>query len=286
MHPVSPTLSHGDPPIRTSHPQVTAATASIARVIDHLLDGKDNFKVDRECAREAIEADPAIRRITIENRRFSQRVVRHLAREFGIEQFVDIGVGLPAAENVHQVAQSIAPKARVVYVDNDPIVIAHGQALLTENDRVKVINADLRNPDGILSHPDFIRLIDLREPVAILLTPVLQFISDSERPNEVMETIRAALAPGSYLAISHACPDFYPDKVNGVMDAYRKAIPSATARTRERITSFFGDFVITHPGLAWIPAWKPEGQITPSAAERTWHIGGIARKTADTPAIS
>lgn len=257
---------------------MTSATASIARVIDFLLDGKDNFKVDRERAREAIEADPAIRQITIENRRFSRRVVRHLASDCGIEQFVEVGVGLPAAENVHQVARYVIPNARVAYVDNDPIVVAHGQALLTENDRIKVINADLRSPEGILSHPELIKLIDLSKPVAMLLTPVLHFISDDDRPDEIMDTIRAALAPGSYLAISHACPEVHPDEVDGVMKVYRSAVPSATARDRERIMRFFGDFDIVSPGIVWIPSWNPEISMTPAAAERVWHIGGIARK--------
>ncbi|GAA4614930.1 SAM-dependent methyltransferase [Actinoallomurus liliacearum] len=250
-------------------------------MIDCLLDGKDNFKVDRERAREAVRADPAIRQIAIEDRRFTRRVVRHLVSECGIEQFVQIGVGFPAAENVHQVAQGVAPNARVVYVDNDPIVIAHGQALLTENDHIKVIGADLRDPGGLLGHPELMQLIDLREPVAILLTSVLHFISDDDRPDEVMDTIRAALAPGSYLAISHACSDIHPDKVNGVMNAYRGANPSATARGREPITRFFGDFDVISPGVVWIPAWNPEGPVDPTAAERIWHIGGIARKSAD-----
>src|SRR5262249_35679081 len=158
----------------------------------------------------------------------------------------------------HEVAQRHNPKARVLYVDHDPIVVAHGQALLAVNERVAVVQADLRDPRGILSHPEITRLIDLNRPVGVLLTPVLQFLSDADRPEQVMRTIREALAPGSHLVVSHACAEARPREAEGVMDVYRTVVPSATTRERGRIAAFFGDFALTEPGLTWVPAWRPD----------------------------
>ncbi|WP_433466961.1 SAM-dependent methyltransferase [Spirillospora sp. CA-128828] len=265
-------------PIRDPGPTMTSAAPSIARVIDCLLGGKDNFRVDREQARAAVAADPRIQQVVVENRRFSRRAVRYLVRECGVTQFVDIGTGLPAAENAHDIAQGHDASARVLYVDNDPIVVAHGQALLAENDRIGVVHADLRDPGAILGHPEFIRLIDLDEPVAVLLTPVLQFLSDADRPEEVMRKIREALPPGGHLVLSHACPEARPRQVEGVMDVYRSVVPSATARERERIAGFFGDFTFAEPGLTWVSSWRPDVAVPPRVAERVWQLGGVARK--------
>lgn len=259
-------------------PVVTLAVPAIARVVDCLLGGKDNFQVDRDRAAEALAADPCIGQIVVEDRRFRLRAVRHLVRECGVTQFIDIGSGLPTAENVHQVAQQHDPKARVAYVDHDPIVVAHGQALLAVNERVVVVQADLRDPSGILGHPRVTRLIDLNRPVGVLLAPVLQFLSDADRPEQVTGTIREALAPGSHLVVSHACAEARPREAEGVMDVYRTVVPSATTRERECIAAFFGDFALTDPGLTWVPAWRPDG-ITPlRPADRIWHLGGVARK--------
>ncbi|GLY80637.1 SAM-dependent methyltransferase [Actinoallomurus iriomotensis] len=271
-------LRRADGPIRAPRPTVTWAAPSIARVVDCLLGGKDNFRVDRERAAAALAADPRIRQVIVENRRFARRAVQYLVRECGVTQFVDIGFGLPAAENAHHIAQRDDAGARVLYVDNDPIVVAHGQAMLAENDRVRVVGADLRDPAGILGHPEFTRLIDLDEPVAVLLTPVLQFLSDADRPEEIVRTIRDALAPGSHLVISHACPETRPGQVGRVMDVYRSIVSSATARERERITGFFGDFSLAEPGLTWLPSWRPDLAVPHRVAERVWQLGGVARK--------
>ena len=267
-----------DDPVQSLQPAVTLAVPAIARVVDCLLGGKDNFQVDRDRAGEALAADPRIRQVVVEDRRFRLRAVRHLVRECGITQFVDIGAGLPTAENVHQVAQRHDPEARVVYVDRDPIVVAHGQALLAVNERVVVVQADLRDPRGVLDHPEVGGLIDLSRPVGVLLAPVLQFLSDADRPERVMEAIRAALAPGSHLVVSHACAEARPREAEGVMDVYRTVVPSATTRERERIAAFFGDFTLIEPGLTWVPAWRPDGITPPGPADRIWHLGGVARK--------
>ncbi|MEU6036102.1 SAM-dependent methyltransferase [Actinomadura sp. NPDC047616] len=271
-------LRHDAGPIRDPGPTMAWAAPSIARVVDCLLGGKDNFRADRERAAEALAADPRLRQVVVENRRFSRRAVRYLARECGVRQFVDIGTGLPAAENTHDIAQDHDASAQVLYVDNDPIVVAHGQALLAENDRIGVVQADLRDPGALLDHPVFTRLIDLDEPVAVLLTPVLQFLSDADRPEEVMRTVRDALPPASHLVLSHACPEACPERVERVMDVYRSVVPSATARERERIAGFFGDFEFAEPGLTWVSSWRPDIAVPPRVAERVWQLGGVARK--------
>jgi SAM-dependent methyltransferase len=264
-------------PVHRPQPAVTLAVPAIARVIDCLVGGKDNFQVDRECAAEALAVDPRAGRVVVEDRRFRLRAVRHLAGECGVNQFIDIGTGLPTTENVHQVAQRHDPEARVVYVDHDPIVVAHGQALLAVNERIAVVQADLRDPSAILGHPEVGRLIDWNRPVGVLLAPVLHFLSDADRPEQVMRTIREALPPGSHIVISHACAEARPQEAEGVMDVYRTVVPSATERDRERIAAFFGDFVLAEPGLTWVPAWRPDG-ITLGSADRIWHLGGVARK--------
>jgi SAM-dependent methyltransferase len=263
-------------PAHRLQPAVTLAVPAIARVIDCLVGGKDNFQVDRERADEALAVDPCVGQVIVEDRRFRLRAVRHLVRECGVDQFVDIGTGLPTTENVHQVAQRHDPDARVVYVDHDPIVVAHGQALLAVNQHVAVVQADLRDPGGILGQVT--RLIDLSRPVGVLLAPVLQFLSDTDRPEQVMRTIREALPPGSHLVVSHACAEARPREAEGVMDVYRTVVPSATIRERGRIAAFFGDFVLTEPGLTWVSAWRPDGITPPGRADRIWHLGGVARK--------
>jgi SAM-dependent methyltransferase len=251
---------------------------SVARVCDCLVGGKDNFMVDRRAAAELIAADPAMPDLVVENRWFSRRVVRHLVAECGITQFIEVGVGLPAGENVHHVTQRHDPAARVVYVDHDPIVVAHGQAVLAENDRIKVVKADLCGPERMLGNLDLRRVIDLSRPVAVLLTPVLAFVRDSDDPGGIVARIRNALAPGSYLALSHACAEARPAQVRGVAEVFRDIGSPCTARSRARIRGFFGDFHLTEPGLTWIAAWRPEKPVGREAAERLWYLGGLARK--------
>ncbi|RFU36768.1 hypothetical protein DZF91_36490 [Actinomadura logoneensis] len=252
-------------------------TPSVARMYDFLLGGKDNLGVDRERAREAVSADPLFPRVVRENRAFLGRVARFLAEECGIDQFLDIGTGLPTQDNVHQIVQRINPDASVVYVDNDPVVLAHGRALLADNNRTTVIQADLRDPGAILAHPDVRRLLDLDRPVALLLLAILHFVPDEAEPHALLDELRAALPSGSYLAITHGSPDLRPDVVHRLEEIYSRTASPALARSREDVARFFGDFEMVDPGLVWVPWWRPE-QEPAEDSDLVWFLGGVARK--------
>ena len=176
---------------------------NVARIYDYLLGGKDNFTVDREAAKQLLAVTPDIAGIVRDNRSFIGRVVHHVATEGGIRQFLDLGGGLPTQTNVHEMAQQVVPDARVVYVDIDPVVWSHGQALLAHGDQVAMVRADLREPAEVMRHPDVLRLLDLTEPVAVVCASVLHFVSDEDDPYRIVAEYRDRLARGSYLAISH-----------------------------------------------------------------------------------
>jgi SAM-dependent methyltransferase len=203
-----------------------------ARVYDYYLGGKDNFAADRETGHRAMQSWPAVRTAVRENRAFLGRAVRYLAADAGIRQFLGIGTGLPSADNVHEVAQAVAPESCVVYVDNNPIVLAHARALLTSVPEgcTAYIDADLRDPETILASPEVAETLDLSRPVALMLVAVLHFLVDADDPGRVVATLLDALAPGSYLAASHVTPEHDPDGVHGLERTYRQAgIPAQAA---------------------------------------------------------
>jgi hypothetical protein len=252
-------------------------TPSVARMYDYLLGGKDNLAVDRERAEEAITVDPLLPRIVRENRAFLGRVVRFLADECGIDRFLDIGTGLPTQDNVHQIAQRTNPGARVVYVDNDPVVLALGRALLASNANTTVIQADLRDPQAILNHPEVRRLIEFDRPVGLLMLAILHFVPDAADPQALVATLREALPKGSYIAITHGSADLRPDVVRRVEEIYARTASPAVARTHEQVSGFFGDFEPVEPGLVWVPWWRPDNE--PAAdSDLVWFLGGVARK--------
>src|SRR5690349_25145491 len=176
---------------------------NVARIYDYLLGGKDNFAIDREAAKRLQAVTPDMAGIVRDNRSFIGRVMRHVADEGGIRQFLDLGGGLPTQTNVHEMAQRVAPDSRVVYVDIDPVVWSHGQALLAHGDQVAMVHADLREPAVVLGNPDLLALIDLTRPLALVCAAVLHFVPDSDEPHRVIADYRDRLAAGSYLAISH-----------------------------------------------------------------------------------
>ena len=194
-------------------PGVDTSKPSIARVYDYYLGGKDNFACDREFAERLRASVPEAPIMANQNRAFLGRVVRFLAEQ-GVNQFIDIGTGLPTQQNVHDVARSLAPDARVAYVDNDPIVLAHARALLAENPNTIAIEGDLRAPATILTNADLCKLIDFDRPVAILLIGILYFMVEQDRPSDIVEQFKAAMAPGSYLAISHVVSDDDPEGIS------------------------------------------------------------------------
>jgi hypothetical protein len=251
---------------------------STARMYDFWLGGKDHFAVDRAAALEVSEAAPAVKMMAIENRKFLRRSVRYLAAEAGIAQFLDIGTGLPTQGNVHQVAQQVNPDARVVYVDNDPMVLAHSRALKTSGNTA-VIQADLRDPAAILDHPQAHALIDFTQPLAVLLAAVLHFISGDDDPHALVGYICDALAPGSYLVVSHGTGGILSGgSAEKVAEHYRRNVaPGTTLRDREEILRFFTGLELIEPGLVQVPHWRPD-ELGPPDVGKVCVLGAVGRK--------
>ncbi len=249
-----------------------------ARIYDYWLGGHDNFAADRVAALKVAEAAPEAPLLAVENRKFLRRVVRYLAAEAGIRQFLDIGTGLPTRGNVHQVAHAIDPTCRVVYCDNDPMVLAHSRALKT-GAGAAVIQADLRDPHAVLDAPATRQLLDLGQPLAVLFVAVLHFVGEDDDPVTAVAAFRDALAPGSYLAISHVTGDIHGESAEQAAVEYRKVVPTATLRSREQILRFFDGFDLIAPGLVQVPRWHPDGP-EPDITDDVWILGAIGRKPA------
>lgn len=246
-----------------------------ARIYDYLLDGKDNYEVDQRAAEELAAAAPEVRIGVRANRAFLQRAVRYVVGT-GVRQILDIGTGLPTSPNVHETAQSIAPDVRIAYVDNDPIVNAHANALLSRSGETSIVLADLRDPRDVLDHPDVRRVIDFDEPVALLLVAILHFVTDAEKPEEIVATLRDALPAGSFLVLSHATGDF-ADRTDA-QAVYSKATATLNLRPRARVERFFDGFDLIEPGLVQVPYWRPDFP-PPAGSDEIGFFGGVARKT-------
>ena len=232
-----------------------------ARMYDAYLGGKDNYAADREAVRQVLRAFPEVRAMARANRAFMQRAVRFLAGEAGIRQFIDIGTGIPSAGNVHEVAGQVAPGARVVYVDNDPIVHVHANALLTGSGTTSIVLVDLRDPEAILAHPKLRGLIDFTQPVALLLVAILHFLKDEENPAGIVAALRDALPAGSFLALSHGTGDFHPPGAEGRAAAgYQNASAPLVLRMLDQVSVFFDGFELAEPGLVQAPLWRPDGK--------------------------
>ncbi|GGJ15482.1 SAM-dependent methyltransferase [Streptomyces brasiliensis] len=246
-----------------------------ARIYDYLLGGKDNYEVDQQAGDQLAAAAPEVRIGLRANRDFLRRAVRYVV-DSGVRQIVDIGTGLPTSPNVHEVAQHTAPDVRVAYVDNDPIVKAHGDALLSGFGTTSIVLADLREPHAVVDHPDVRRIIDFDEPVALLLVAVVHFLTDEDEPAQIVATLRDALPAGSFLVLSHATGDF-ADR-SEAQAVYTRASASLNLRTRTEIEHFFDGFDLVEPGLAQVPFWRPDTPPPPRSAEIGFY-GGVARKT-------
>jgi SAM-dependent methyltransferase len=229
---------------------------SPARIYDYFLGGSHNFAADRALAEQFIAAAPDTRLMARANRAFLHRAVRFLV-DVGVRQFLDLGSGMPSRGSVHEIAHRAAPQARVVYVDIDPVAVAHSQAILAGNDRAGVIQADLRHPATVLNHP--VRaMLDLDQPAAVLLVSVLHFVADADEPAAIVARYAEALAPGSYLVISHLTTEANPQQMAaGARLSQRAAIP-ATPRSRTAVTSLFSGLTLVEPGLVWAPLWRPD----------------------------
>jgi SAM-dependent methyltransferase len=241
-------------------PEINTGVAHSARVYDYWLGGKDNFAADRELGDSIIAAMPSTRFAARANRAFLGRAVRYLVAEARVTQFLDIGTGIPTAGNTHEVAQAAEPASRVVYVDNDPIVLAHARALLRGSPAgaTAYIDADLRSPQRILADPALRRALDLGQPVAVMLIAILHFLPDSDQPRKLVSAITDALPPGSYLAISHLTADFSPEEAAAAEAAGKGSGVTYVPRTEAGIASFFDGFDLVDPGVVPLLAWRPD----------------------------
>ena len=257
---------------------------NVARVYDYFVGGKDNFSADREFARRAMELAPKAPLSAQHNRAFLRRVVRFLVGELGITQLIDIGSGLPTAGNVSEVAHELNRDVHVVYVDNDPVVYTHSKALLSDPVRADIINADIRDPAGILADPAVARLIDFGRPVGLLLLAVLHHVPDDDDPAGIAEDLRHAMPPGSYLAISSLRlpgPDLPELRATTLEGEKLLADGLGSGRWREdhEIKAWFGDWELLPPGLVSLQEWRPAAP-DPIEHDENYHsfFGGVARK--------
>lgn len=261
--------------------KIDISTPNVARVWDYQLGGKDNFEVDRAAA-DAINkvcervGAPDGRAVARESRAFIGRAVRYLALEAGIDQFVDLGSGLPTGGNVHEAAQQANLLARTVYVDYDPLVLAHGRALLADERKTIVIEGDVREPEAVFANPELLGLIDLRRPVAVLLVAMLHLIPDDETAAGIVARIRNAIAPGSFLALTHTTSQHRPEVAAALAAEFARlnVTTPLVPRDAEQIQRFFDGFEVIEPGLVSPPQWRPDG---PADTDTEWMYAGVGR---------
>jgi hypothetical protein len=266
--------THADPDYLP--PEIDVTKPSIARVYDARLGGKDNFAADRAVAAEVNKVFPDGGKAARSNRALLGRAVRYMALE-GISQFLDLGSGLPTVQNTHQIAQAVNPAARVVYVDNDPIVLAHGRALLADNVSTTVVTADLREPDKIMTMPEIAGFLDFAEPVGLILNAVVHHLPDEEDPYGILDRYKELLAPGSYLLLTHFSS--YSEAARRLVDVLLRALGRGQLRGREEITRFFDGFDLVPPGVVHLVQWRPdEPPSQPLGISDVLYLGGLARK--------
>jgi S-adenosyl methyltransferase len=267
--------------VEGARPEIDTSKPHPARMYDYYIGGKNHFTADRVVADKALASWPAGRIGLRENRKFLGRVVKYLAAEAGIRQFLDIGSGLPATNNVHEVAQRAAPSSRVAYIDNDPMVIAHAQALLTSSPegRTAYLQADLRSPERIVSSPLLREVLDFSQPIALMLIAVLHFLRDEEKPDEIIGTLLDALPPGSYIAASHMSMEHDPVSMRGGEQAYLDAGITMHARDSDQFARMvFSGLEMVPPGVVLVSEWRPDSRAPRPTPAEVGCYGGIARK--------
>jgi hypothetical protein len=260
-------------------PEVNTGIAHSARVYDYWLGGKDNFAADRALGDAMIKAIPPLVAMARANRDFLGRAVRYLARERGVTQFLDIGTGIPATGNTHEVAQAAAPASRVVYVDNDPIVLAHARALLRSHPSGKTayIQADISEADKILADPAVVRTLDLGQPVALMMVAILMLFTDDDGVRGWVRTLVDALPSGSYVTITHPTADFNPAGMSGAVKACRKAGITLVPRDKAGVASFLEGLELVDPGVVPVLAWRPDHGV-PENPRAAYYYAAVARK--------
>jgi S-adenosyl methyltransferase len=257
-------------------------TPNEARIIDYILGGKDNFAADRDAAEKVLELAPELKLIVREWRKCLRRVVRFLA-EAGIRQFIDIEDRLPTQQNVHEVALDAAPDSQVVYVVRDPMVASHARALLQEDSRTVVVRTDGQDPDAVLGEPRLREVIDLDRPVAVLLMSAMDLIADDDVATRLVTGLRDGIAPGSYIAITHAISDVRPEVTRELASFYQDQVIETdarrdNARTRAEVERFFAGLDLAEPGLVFMSQWRPEPGVVIEKPEKLWAVAGVGRK--------
>jgi 2-polyprenyl-3-methyl-5-hydroxy-6-metoxy-1,4-benzoquinol methylase len=273
----SATASSEAVPEPAEPPAFDTSVAHVARVYNYWLGGTDNFPADRAAAEQAMAAFPDIVLSARANRAFLRRAVTHLAREAGIRQFLDIGTGIPSANNTHEVAQSVASDSRIVYVDNDPVVLAHARALLstTPDGATDYIDADLRQADQILATAA--QTLDFSKPIAVLLMAILQHLSEADEPYQVVAALMAAVPPGSYLVLSHPAKDIHAAEMAAMAAQLNKMMAEkVTFRAKADVAPFFAGLELVEPGMTNVPEWRPETEEEAASPAALW--AGVARK--------
>ena len=265
---------------------IDTTVPSVARTYDYLLGGAHNLAVDRAMGEAMLQVLPGARDLVRLNRSFLRRAVTHLA-ERGVRQFLDIGSGIPTVGNVHEIAQEAAPGCRVVYVDKDPVATAHGRLLLADDPDCAAVQADLREPDDVLSRPEVTRLLDFDEPVGLLLLLVVHFVRPEEEPGALLARYRDRLAPGSFMVVSHATADDRADTMRRAADTVResRSKDNLVYRTHAEVTELFDGYELVPPGVVGHALWRPggAGDIADQAEDNTQVWAGVGRKPGREP---
>lgn len=266
-----------------SHPKIDTSVAHEARMYDYWLGGKDNYPADRELGDRIREYIPTISTMARANRAFEGRVVRYLAHEAGIRQFLDIGTGIPTEPNVHQIAQAVDPTSRVLYVDNDPIVLAHSRALMTgtPQGRTGFVLGDFREPEALLDHPELRATLDPGEPVALLLVALLMYFDPAEGadPYPVVRRLVDALPSGSFVALTHPTGDFDPEAMQGVQAVAKQAGMTILPRSREQVTRFLDGLELVDPGVVPVLTWRPDpAEFADGDPHSAYYWAAVGRK--------
>jgi len=262
-------------------PEIDTSVAHSARVYDYVLGGKDNYPPDREAAEQMLGGWPGLRNSMRQNRKFMHRAVRYLAAERGIRQFLDIGTGIPTAPNLHQIAQEVAPESRIVYVDNDPIVLAHAQARLngSPEGRIAYVHADLRDSEKVLASPELRAVFEPDEPVALSIVAVLQLFTDDQEVHDLIKRYIQPLPPGSFLVLSTVTADANPQGVGAAVAASRAHGMPARDRTMAEVAALFDGLELIEPGVVLVHRWRPDQDVGVEVRDEDVSMcGGIAVK--------